>query len=188
MKDNEDITIDNLTDIVDDISWNEFMPKGVTKSMFKDFSKYYDQDIFIEAGRKIRRSTKYADTLSPTDRVKEISNIFSSFRNPDKETVLTPWKTVNMHMSDTIGGYSFFEQIEQDGEYTIVSVEAPVYKNHGHVTQDVLNNTSSKILEINSKSGLYPLYVTYSLYRQKCLCYDEKNYLKKLNEIYGTNY
>lgn len=192
MKDNEDITIDNLTDIVDDISWNEFMPKGVTKSMFKDFSKYYDQDIFIEAGRKIRRSAKYADTLSPTDRVREISNIFSSFRNPDKETVLTPWQTVNMHMSDTIGGYSFFEQIEQDGEYTIVSVEAPVYKNHGYVTQDVLNNTSSKILEINSKSGLYPLYVTYSLYRQKCLDYDEKKLSEEIkrsiwNELLDEN-
>lgn len=179
MKDNEDITIDNLTDIVDDMSWSEFMPKGVTKSMFKDFSKYYDQDIFIEAGRKIRRSAKYADTLSPTDRVREISNIFSSFRNPDKETVLTPWQTVNMHMSDTIGGYSFFEQIAQDDEYTIVSVENPVYKNRGDVTQDVLNNTSSKILEINSKSGLYPLYITYSLYRQKCLQYDEKKLANK---------
>lgn len=192
MKENEDITIDNLTDIVDDMSWNEFMPKGVTKSMFKDFSKYYDQDIFIEAGRKIRRSAKYADTLSPTDRVREISNIFSSFRNPDKETVLTPWQTVNMHMSDTIGGYSFFEQIAQDDEYTIVSVENPVYKNRGYVTQDVLNNTSSKILEINSKSGLYPLYITYSLYRQKCLQYDEKKLSEEIkrniwNELLNEN-
>lgn len=29
------------------------------------------------------------------------------FRNPDKETVLTPWRVVNMHMGDCIGGYSF---------------------------------------------------------------------------------
>lgn len=190
--DNEDITIDNLTEVVDDISWNEFMPKGVTKELFKDFAKYYEQDIFIEAGRKIRRSAKYADTLSPTDRVKEIANIFASFRNPDKETVLTPWKTVNMHMSDTIGGYSFFDTIIQDGEYTIVTIEDPKYTSHGDVTQSVLNNANSKILEVNSKSGLYPLYVTYSLYRQKCLDTDSNKLTEEIkqniwNEILDEN-
>ena len=190
--DDEDITIDNLTEIVDDISWNEFMPKGVTKEMFKDFSQYYEQDIFIEAGRKIRRSAKYADTLSPTDRVREIANIFSSFRNPDKETVLTPWKTVNMHMGDTLGGYNFFDKIDKDGNITIVSIENPKYIGYGEVTQTTLNNVSAKILELNSKSGLYPLYVTYSLYRQKCLNIDEKKLTDEIqqaiwNEVLNNN-
>lgn len=190
--DSEDITIDNLTSIVDDVSWNEFMPKGVTKEMFKDFSKYYEQDIFIEAGRKIRRSARYADTLSPTDRLKEISNIFSTFRNPDKETVLTPWRTVNMHMSDTIGGYSFVDKINSNGEYTIVSLEEPKFISYGEVTQNILNDTHSKILEINSKSGLYPLYITYSLFRQKCLDLDEKKLTEEVlenlwNEVLNDN-
>lgn len=174
IKDDEDVTVNNLTDIVDDISWEEFMPKGVTKELFKDFAQYYEQDIFVEAGRKIRRTAKYADTLSPTERVKEIANIFASFRNPDKETVLTPWKTINMHMGDTIGGYNFFEKINEDGEYTIVTLQEPRFISQGDVTQNILNNTNTKILEINSKSGLYPLYVTYSLYRQKCLDTDAK--------------
>src|SRR5699024_7022473 len=33
----EDITIDKLVDIVDDSSWEEFMPTGVTKEIFKGF-------------------------------------------------------------------------------------------------------------------------------------------------------
>ena len=182
IKDNEDITVDNLTDIVDDESWLEFMPKGVTKEKFKDFSQYYEQDIFVEAGRKIRRAAKYADTLSPTERVKEIANIFGSFRNPDKETVLTPWKTVNMHLGDTIGGYNFFDKKNENGEYTIVSIEEPRYITYGEVTQNILNNTNAKILEINSKSGLYPLYMTYSLYRQKCLDTDSKKLTDELEQ------
>ena len=182
IKDNEDITVDNLTEIVDDESWIEFMPKGVTKEKFKDFAQYYEQDIFVEAGRKIRRSAKYADTLSPTERVKEIANIFSSFRNPDKETVLTPWKTVNMHLGDTIGGYNFFDKRNENGEYTIISIEEPRYITYGEVTQTILNNSQAKILEINSKSGLYPLYITYSLYRQKCLDTDSKKLTDELEQ------
>ena len=88
-------------------------------------------------------------------------------------------------MGDTIGGYSFFDQINQDGEYTIISLEDPIYKNQGYVTQDILNNTESKILEINSKSGLYPLYITYSLYRQKCLNYDENKLSEEKKEYMG---
>lgn len=182
MKDDEDITASNLVEIVDNISWQEFMPKGVTKKLFKEFIRYYEPDIFIEAGRKIRRMAKYADTLSPTERVKEIANIFSSFRNPDKETVLTPWKTVNMHMKDTIGGYHFFDTVKKDGEDRIVTLEEPKFTSHGEVTQNIFNPTNTKILEINSKSGLYPLYVTYSLYRQKCLNIDSKKLTDELEQ------
>ena len=177
--DDEDITVDNLVNIIDDESWEEFMPRGVTKEMFNDFAQYYEQDIFVESGRKIRNSAKYADTLSPTERVCEIANIFSSFRNPDKETVLTPWKTVNMHLGDCIGGYNFFEHGK---DYTMISIEEPRYISIGDVTFNVLNNSDARILELNSKSGLYPLYVTYSLYRQKCLNYDQKKLTDELEK------
>jgi hypothetical protein len=43
------------------------------------------------------------------ERIKQIAEIFSYFHIPDKETVLTPWRVVNMHMSDTIGGYCFYD-------------------------------------------------------------------------------
>lgn len=168
LNDNEDVTIDNFTKIVDDVSWEEFMPKGVTKEIFNDFVQYYDPEIFIGAGRRIRNIAKHADTLNPIERAKSIADLFATFRNPDKETVLTPWKTVNRHMGDTLGGYNFFD------EHYMVSIEEPRLINNGEVTNDVLFNTNSKILEINSKTGLYPLYVTISLFRQRCLNTDDK--------------
>ena len=172
----QDVTIDNFTEIVDDKSWEEFMPKGVTKEMFKQFSKYYDSEIFVEAGNRIRNITKYADTLNPTERTKEIANLFATFKNPDKETVLTPWRTVNMHMGDTIGGYNFYD------EKYIVTIEEPRLILNGEVTTNVLNNKSSKVLEINSKSGLYPLYVSYSIFRQRCLDTDAKKLDEELEK------
>lgn len=176
LTDEQDVTVDNFTEIIDDKSWEEFMPKGVTKEMFKQFSKYYDSEIFVEAGNRIRNITKYADTLNPTERTKEIANLFATFKNPDKETVLTPWRTVNMHMGDTIGGYNFYD------EKYIVTIEEPRLILNGEVTTDVINNKSSKVLELNSKSGLYPLYVSYSIFRQRCLYTDAKKLDEELEK------
>lgn len=161
---NVDITLEEFTnpDLIDDLSWNEFMPKDVTRELFKKFIKYYDKDIFIAASRKIRLISKSADDLEPTQRVQRIVKLFSSFKNPDKETVLTPWRVVNMHMSDTLGGYDFFD------ENHLIELEEPRYVDRGKVTKDTLANPTANILEINSKTGLYPLYVTYSIYRAKC--------------------
>jgi hypothetical protein len=106
---NEDFTIDKFLDdrIVDPASWEEFMPMGVTKQVFKQFMKYYDAEIFVAAGRRIRDTVKSADDLSPTERIHKIVSLFACFKNPDKETVLTPWRVVNMHMGDCLGGYDF---------------------------------------------------------------------------------
>lgn len=160
----EIVTIEDLLkdDVIDSDSWEEFMPKGVDKEMFKTFIKYYDVDVFNAASQKIRKIVKYADTLAPTQRAEEISKLFSYFKNPDKETVLTPWRVVNMHMGDCLGGYNFFdEKFEHD-------IEIPRFVNQGEVTNETLGNSNAQILEINSKTGLYPLYVTYSIFRSKC--------------------
>ena len=178
-----DVTIDNFADLVDDISWEEFMPKGVDKDTFKKFSKYYDKDIFIAASRRIRYIAKTADELEPTERVKKIASLFATFKNPDKETVLTPWRVVNMHMSQTLGGYCFY-----DDKFENV-LDEPRYVDQGEVTNETLNNIQSNILEINSKTGLYPLYVTYSLYRAKLkdkeLTFEEK--IKLWDEVVYDN-
>lgn len=168
-----DVTIDNFADYIDDTSWEEFMPKGVDKTMFKKFSKYYDKDIFVAASRRIRYIAKTADELEPTERVKKIASLFATFKNPDKETVLTPWRVVNMHMSQTLGGYCFY-----DDKYENV-LDEPRYVDQGEVTKDTLNNPNANILEINSKTGLYPLYVTYSMYRTK-LKNEDKSFEDKL--------
>lgn len=158
----KEITVDNFVDLVDDSSWNEFMPTGVTKATYKKFSKYYEQDVFVAAGRQIRNMALAADELSPDERVKKIAAQFAMFKNPDKETVLTPWRVVNMHMSDCLGGYCFYNE-----DFTDI-IEEPRFVNHGKVTEETVANTEAQILEINSKTGLYPLYVTYSIYRKRC--------------------
>lgn len=158
----KDITINDLPKLVDDSSWEEFMPAGVTKSLFKSFTKYYDEDVFISAGRRIRNIAKNADSLEPTERVKMIAGLFSNFKNPDKETVLTPWRVVNMHMGDTLGGYVFFDE-----NYKSV-LDNPRFASKGRITFEVFGKEDTRILEINSKTGLYPLYVAYSTYRMKC--------------------
>ena len=156
----EEITIDNFSSLVDDQSWEEFMPKGVTKEKFESIKKYYDPDIFSAAGKRIRAMARAADKLSVEERIERITDIFSTFRNPDKETVLTPWRVVNMHLGDCLGGYNFFEQ----GYDT--SLTEPRFIDRGKVTEEVFAE-DSRILEINSKSGLYPLYMAYSFYRTR---------------------
>ncbi len=158
----DDITAEKIVDIVDDASWDEFMPNGITKELYKDFIKYYDTDVFIAAGRRIKSIVKHADTLAPTERVQKITELFKGFKNPDKETVLTPWRVVNMHMSDCLGGYDFFDINHEE------TIETPRYVDRGQVTEGTFANKNAKILEINSKSGLYPLYATYSIFRAKC--------------------
>ena len=160
--DNEDeeITIDNFAEKIDPRSWEEFMPKGVSKQKFNAFKKYYDPDIFRAAGKRIRAMAKAADKLSVEERIGRITDIFSTFRNPDKETVLTPWRVVNMHLGDCLGGYCFFDK---DYEHTI---DESRFIEHGKVTEEVFT-PDSRILEINSKSGLYPLYMAYGIYRSR---------------------
>lgn len=158
----EDITIDNFTSLIDPLSWEEFMPKGVTKQKFNAFRKYYDRDIFAAAAKRIRNMVRSADRLSIEQRIERITQIFATFRNPDKETVLTPWRVVNMHISDTLGGYTFFES-DFDEKKPITD---PRFVERGKVTAEVFN-PDTRILEINSKTGLYPLYMAYSTYRAR---------------------
>lgn len=160
----EDITLKKFVELVDDTSWEEFMPHGVTKENFADFEKYYDEDVFIAAGKRIRNLVLAADKLNVTERTRKIAEIFSYFRNPDKETVLTPWRVVNMHMADCLGGYSFFDK---DYEKSLSENETPHFIDIKDVTEKTLGNSEAKILEINSKTGLYPLYCAYSIFRAK---------------------
>jgi hypothetical protein len=51
---NEEITIDNFAQLIDPQSWEEFMPKGVSKQLFNSFKKYYEPDVFRAAGKRIR--------------------------------------------------------------------------------------------------------------------------------------
>lgn len=183
--DSEEITRDNFTDKIDDKSWEEFMPRGVTKADFNSIKTAFNQTIFTGAGKKIRQLARQADDMTVTERIQRITEIFDYFHNPDKETVLTPWRVVNMHMSDTIGGYCFFNEsftgpnqvpryMTGDKLIEYVDTNEPRFVNHEGVTDKVFFDREkgsfdlkSKILEINSKTGLYPLYVAYTLFRAR---------------------
>lgn len=167
----EEITIDNFAseEIVDQASWDEFMPKGFTKETFNLLKDCFDRNIFTGAAKRIRAMVKEADNLSTEDRINKIATIFSYFHNPDKETVLTPWPVVNMHMSDCLGGYCFMNE-GFDAPYTEENkygetVQAARFVDRGEVTKNVFGNYNARILEINSKSGLYPLYMAYSIFK-----------------------
>ena len=160
LKNEEEITINNFASLIDDQSWEEFMPKGVDKEKFEKFKKYYEPDVFREAGKRIREMARAADKFTIEERIERIATIFNTFRNPDKETVLTPWRVVNMHMSDCLGGWCFWDEDFKQ------MLSVPRYVDQGQVTKDVFR-TDAHILEINSKSGLYPLYVAYNIYRSR---------------------
>ncbi len=158
----ESIRLAEFVDKIDAASWQEFMPKEVDKELFLKLLVFYDEDVIEGAGMRIRRMAKAADELMPTRRVIKIAEIFTYFKNPAKETVLTPWRVVNMHMGDTIGGYNFYKEgyPMQDG-----LLEEPRLVEQGEVTSDLFLNDKIRVLEMNSKSGLYPLYMAYSIYR-----------------------
>lgn len=211
--DDADIKLDNFTRKVRDESWREFMPKNISKEDFNKLKKGINADMFLEAGKQIRKMTREADSMHVEERIAMIAKIHDWFNNPNKETVLTPWKVVNMHLSDCLGGYCFMNEsftgpneVEVPGKdgtiFEFAETIQPRFVSRGDVTRDVfgcdcerpikkaggeiagavISNDGTlrpsdimdiKILEINSKTGLYPLYATYSLYRNRLQDYIE---------------
>lgn len=158
----KDITIEDFIKEVDDESWKEFMPSGFTKEMFKEITKYYDAEVFIEAGRIIRQRAKSFDSLDFIERAEEVATLFGSFKNPDKETVLTPWRVVNMQISKGIGGLNFYDD---NFESMTDGAKPNLHWVDTDVTESVYH-PETKIIDINAKTGLYPLHAAMSLYYQ----------------------
>lgn len=158
----EDITLQRILDEVDETSWAIFMPKGVGKQEMAALMNLniLKEDRFASAASDIPADIKAADEQPITERVKIIAEMIARFRFPDKETVLTPWHVVNMHLSDTVGGYDFFDESHKN------VITEPRFVQQKGITDKVFK-ADARILEINSKSGLYPLYMAYSLYRER---------------------
>ena len=130
---------------------------------------------------RIRRMARAADELPPTQRVLRIAEIFSLFRNPDKETVLTPWRVVNMHLSDMLGGFCFYDETFQHPDGLL---DEPRLVDRGDASEAVLLNPDARILEMNSKSGLYPLYMAYSIYAMKLTGREEQIPLEETQRLW----
>ena len=164
VEDADGLTIDELLDnsVIDDESWKEFMPQKFTKAMMRQIAHLIRVDALIASTSMTIKTAKDADSLPVEERAKVIAGLLATFHFPDKETILTPWKVVNMHLSQTIGGYDFYNDAHS------AQLEDPRYVEVPKVTSDIFWDENSKLLEINSKSGVYPLYLAYSLYRIQC--------------------
>lgn len=168
----KDISIKDFINQVDDASWKEFMPKGFTKGMFSDITKYYDAEVFIEAGRIIRQRAKSFDDMDFIERAEHIAELFGTFKNPDKETVLTPWRVVNLQITKSVGGLNFYDD-------NFESVTDGATPNLHWVDNDLTSSVyhkDVKILDINAKTGLYPLHSAISLYYQKVMENDDNHF------------
>ena len=167
----QDVDINTFINKIDDISWKEFMPAGVTKEMFLEQSKYYDPEVFIEAGRIIRRRAKSYDELTYTERSEKIALLHGTFKNPDKETILTPWSVVNRQLASTIGGLSFYNE-----EFSDMTIDGNSALNwvKKDVTDDIFKD-NGHVIEINSKTGLYPLYAANSFFYKKQMEFINRN-------------
>lgn len=168
----KDITIQDFIKQVDDESWKEFMPKGFTKGMFSEITKYYDSEVFIEAGRIIRQRAKSFDDLDFIERAEQIAELFGTFKNPDKETVLTPWRVVNLQVSKSVGGLNFYDD---NFESATDGARSNLHWVSNEVTPSIYQR-DTKILDINSKTGLYPLHSAISLYYQRVAENDDNHF------------
>lgn len=169
----EGLTIDNFCKLVDDKSWEEFMPSGVSKDLFEEFKEYFNADVFAGAAKRLREKVKEADGLRVRERIEKIATIMMSFKNPDKETVFTPWRVVNMHLGKTLGGECFYNEGFENYHKTEKKYGTRKVNIEG-LTDKVLGERNAKILDINSKTGVYSLYVAYSLFSERL-----KEYLKE---------
>jgi len=151
-----DIDLNTFINDVDEDSWKEFMPAGLSKEEFREFTKYYDEDVFKGVTRNIRLRAKDCDNLFPVERIAAISSLFSTFKNPDKETILTPWNVVNLHMTLAFGGSDFRYEVNGKPDWVTKDVNAKIW-----------DEEKNKVLEINSKSGLYPLLAAYNFYNRR---------------------
>ena len=174
VKSDEEFRLDNFASLIDDKSWEEFMPVGFPKETngdilgFDYFKQFIDEDIFVIICTETRKELKEADDLLPEERVKALINIIGTFKNPAKETIITPWPVVNLHMGETIGGEVFYDIEGQDFHRALPN---PMLIDHvgkgvlADIHTDVLWDREARVLEINSKSGVYPLFLAYSMYR-----------------------
>lgn len=156
----EHFSMEAFVDGIHEDSWSIFMPKGITKDIFRRLLHLYNTDAILASFQNILERAHRADQLPVAERAKEMAHIISQFRFPDKETVLTPWQVVNMHMTDTIGGYDFYDEThsQQLAEPRFVKRE---------MTDDIFADENTRILEVNAKSGVYPLWLAYTFFRYR---------------------
>ena len=157
----EHFNMETFVDGIENVSWEVFMPKGITKNLFKSLLHLYNTDAILASFNDILLRTHEADTLPIAERAMRIADLLATFHFPDKETVLTPWRVVNMHMTNTLGGYDFYD------EQHVNQLTEPRFVSQGEITDSIFSDPGAHVLEINAKSGVYPLWLAYTFYRYR---------------------
>lgn len=193
-----EIVPENFATLVDDESWKEFMPTGFTKEMWEQIKELYNREVFRQAVEQITRRVEHIQSLGVDDRLLAMRGLFTLFADPDKETVLTPSRVVDLQLSQAFGG---LRTVGEDGksyvrritdpkggvfteEYMIAEADpelefAPQWLGVSDAllsageTEDfwLKDNT---FLELNSKTALYPLYMTHSSYYARKMNQEEE--------------
>lgn len=125
--DTDEITPQDFNTLIDEESWREFMPPNLIRIKpegvapledrseealgeeggviyWDDIARFFDPAIFGGACERVRLMAKIADAKESLERAFRMASMFSLFKNPDKETVLTPWRVVNLQYGSTVGG------------------------------------------------------------------------------------
>lgn len=206
-----EIELETFNQRVDDKSWDEFMDKRIKRVMpeeikkiskleerfdlvedgkqpdiyWEDIYQFYNKTIFEGACRRIREMTDEANAeTDPILHALYKIQIFGTFRNPDKETVLTPSRVVQLQMSNTIGGIELFDMDASTSTDFFVWVEDSKGKRDSiHINDAVAGIKAGDyklaydfkktkdfdweareftMYDPNSKSALYPLFATMS--------------------------
>lgn len=130
-------SIGYFVDAVDDESWKEFFG-SITKEAFRKLESTFDEDVLLVSINawlnELDRVFDQRETLSALEYVDEIGKIFTKIKNPNKETVLTPFDVV-----DTV--------------YTKAGLNKAESSSWGHKARK-----NSTFFDINSKTGLFPAY------------------------------
>lgn len=198
------ITVDNFTDLVDDDSWAEFMPQGfykkrtwvdgVEQPSWESLNKYFDKSIFSGSIGMLQGKVDSIHNHLETPielRPLYLAQLFNTFQNPDKETILTPFTVVNLQYGSTVGGLRWVNQenqvrverlIEPVGQIEHVSIDDAVAGIEDGVYElalewatsevdpvendelDFWEDPNTTIFDMNSKTALYLIYGAASLF------------------------
>lgn len=141
-----DFNLKDFTDKIDDESWVEFFQK-ITKEQFEAVIPAFDTDVLQISIQKWVRDID--DALSFRDEdvdefYSRISTILQRLRNPNKETVLTPFSTAQL------------------------VYEAAGFTEDGEGWKDLrTNRRPQKFYDINIKSGVFSMIAAVNIMRHK---------------------
>ncbi len=149
----DEFKLERFPSYYDAEDWIEFMQE-ITKEDFKEITKRFFDEKAVEGAVKkwCRDIDEIFKEQNFDNQIEGLKNIFSKIKNPDKETVLTPWYVIDIH----------FKRTNLDWK-TLLK------ENKGKLC----------ILDINAKSGMYPLYALWSLWNYFDKKVDQVQLIKK---------